>query len=62
MLKLSNLTFLANVARNVGVPILPDVLLSFATLNISTVQDLEKLVNINFWLTMMTTKLNISIP
>jgi hypothetical protein len=55
MIKLTNMTFLANVARNLGAPILPDMLLSFATLNITTVQDLEKLVDINFWLTMLTT-------
>jgi hypothetical protein len=48
MIKLTNMTFLANVARNLGAPILPDMLLSFATLNITTVQDLEKLVNVSF--------------
>jgi hypothetical protein len=62
MLKLSDLTFLASVARNMGVPIIPGILDSFATLNITTVKDLEKLVNINFWLMTTTTKLNISIP
>lgn len=48
--KLIDMELWATVAYEVGVPVLPDILSAMISLNITQLQDFEKLVDVKFWL------------